>query len=66
MAGHSPIKKQEQGQDRQVSGGDICLLLEADKDDDDKGCRDNVVALKKETEMSPNLNTFSFLQMAAL
>lgn len=42
----SPIEQQQQGQYRQVGGGDVGVLLEADKDDDDQSSRDDVVTLE--------------------
>lgn len=44
---HSPIEQQQQSQDRQIGGGDIGVLLEAHKDNDNQCGWDDVVTLKK-------------------
>ena len=41
----SPVEQQQQGEGREVGGGDVGLLLEADEDQDDEGRRDDVVEL---------------------
>lgn len=43
-----PIQQEQQGQHRQVGGGDVSILLEADENDDDQCGRDNVVTLQEE------------------
>lgn len=48
---NSPIEQQQQGQHRQVGGGDIGVLLETHKNDDNQCSRDDVVALQEEKRM---------------
>lgn len=43
---HSPIQKQQQGENWQIGGRHIGFLLEAHKNDYDQCCRDDVIALK--------------------
>lgn len=46
-SGNAPIEQQQQSQDGQISGGDVGLLLETHKDDDDQRSGNNVVTLQK-------------------
>ncbi len=41
-----PIEQQQQGQHRQIGGGDVGVLLETHKDDNDQCGRDDVVTLQ--------------------
>ena len=52
------IEEQKQGQHWQVGGRHIGLLLEADEDDDDERCRDDVVTLqdKRDEKVSNQSN----------
>lgn len=47
MKSDGPIKQQQQGQHRQISGGHVGVLLETNKDDDNQSGWNNVVALQR-------------------
>lgn len=42
-----PVEQQQQGQHRQIGGGDVGVLLETHKDDDDQCGWDDVVTLQE-------------------
>lgn len=58
-AADAPVEQQQQSQDGKISGGDVGLLLETHKDDDDQRSGNNVVTLQKREKEGKKPHRFS-------